>query len=128
MARIIGNSGPGINSTNSGSGIPPRRCPFAHLTVISDEAGDDIRIPATDLFPKFSQVFQGVFVQAVGGSAEIYTTLIEPGLAMNPQQDGSHWISAASISDGTITKIDNLTTCLRIVFSAKGTVVYVAGV
>ncbi len=126
MAAIIGNTSPGMVSVGTGSGRPHQRAPFTHLTI-AGEIGDVIRIPATDLFPKAHQVFQGIFAQTTVGGVQIDTTLADVDLAMNPEQDGAIWIADTTLAVGSITKLTHFATAIRITFTAAA-VVYLAGV
>lgn len=133
MARIIGNAGPGMTPTKSGSGVDRMRSPFARVTIVSDAAGDVIRVPLSALFPKFDQIYQGIFAQAIGGGCQIDVTLCEPDLAVNPAQDGSgstsHWHADTTLAAGPIQKlVSPIASCLRITFTAKGSFLFLAGV
>lgn len=121
MSSIVGNSRPGI-----GSGGNYIKLPFVHLTV-TGKAGEEVRIPVSDLYPKGNQQFQGIYVQAVGGAVNFQTTLAPAELAMEAAQDASgYWNTAQAITTAATTKINNPTTVLRIIFVAAATVYLMA--
>lgn len=126
MLNIITNSGPGMISTGTGSGIAHRKAPFGHITL-GGKAGEVIRFAASDLFLKFDQVFQGISVQTLGGSISVALTLADIDLAMNPIQDGSIWVNSVTINPGTITKLSLIPTAVKITFVADA-LVYLTGV
>jgi len=139
MARIIGNAGPGMNPTRTGSGIDKRRSPFARITIIADEDGDVFRLPSSDLFPKFAQVYQGIFVQGqglTGGTVQVDATLVPADQALNPAQDTpetgeqSIWHADTTVAVGNaISKLScPCPSALRITFAKKGTLLHLVGV
>jgi len=139
MARIIGNTGPGMEPTGTGSGVGKFRAPFGRVTIIADADGDVFRLPVSALFGKAGQVYQGIFAQTTAvatGTVQIDTTLIEPDLACNPAQDAvasgqqSHWHPDTTVAVGTgISKLSiPCPTALRITFAKKGTILYLTGV
>lgn len=120
MARIISNTRPGAD------GVGFVKMPFAHLTI-TGKAGEEVRVTAADLYPKGSQQFQGIYVQALGGTVNFQTTLAPAQLALDAAQDGSgYWNTAQAIATSVITKITNPTTVLRIHFVAAATVYVIA--
>lgn len=139
MARIIGNTAPGMEPTGTGSGVGKFRAPFGRITIVSDADGDVFRLPIAWLFGKAGQVYQGVFAQSMGptgGTVQVDTTLAEPDLAMNPKMDTpasgqqSLWHVDTTCAVGTtISKLSiPCPTALRITFAKKGTILYLAGV
>ena len=100
----------------------------AARSAIAGQAGEVIRIPVTDLYPKFDQIFQGISVQAVGNNVQIDTTLAPIDLAMDPAQDSSPiWFADTTAVAGHIETLKNMCTAIRITFAADA-IVYVAGV
>jgi hypothetical protein len=128
MAQILGNAGPGFpKSIRTGSGINSRRAPFGHITI-SGQAGEVVRISTADLYPKFDQLFQGIIVQAVGGSVKVDTTLAEIDLALSPDQDeAGHWILDTTAVPGKIMPLQNMATVLKITFVSDA-ILYIMGV
>ena len=126
--RIIGNGGTGLGSISLGGGAVRRKTPFSHLTV-AGLAGDEARIPISDIYPKFDQIFQGITVQVTGAhSIQIYTTLAPTEIALNPAHDGDgHWFTDTLANPGAIVSLKNMCTAIRLPFVTDG-LIYIAGV
>jgi len=105
----------------SGSGRLRERTPFGLLTI-SGATGEVVRVSTNDLYQKVDIGPQGIYVQALGGNVQIDATLVSPDLAKNPAQDvGGHWIADTTLTPGTITKLVNAATALRITFTTAAT-------
>lgn len=130
MPAIRGNYGEYGESLKSGSGTVYHNAPFGHITV-AGKAGDEVRILSTHLFLKFDQIFQGIALQAVGGSVDLKVTLAPLDLTLNPEQDaGGHWIvdpAGSTVSPGTVLQLKTFPTAIKLKFSSPA-IVYVMGV
>ena len=126
--KILGNHGPGMFPIRTGSGVDPRKVPFGYV-YISMETNEEMFLPAADLFPHPNQRYQGVSAQTLLGSFKIDVTLAPADLALNPTQHPTGmWIQeVAALAPGTIMKLVNTGTVLRITCVAKG-LIAVAGV
>jgi len=127
MARL-GNYG-GAYGTNmgTGSGIVHTHAPFGHVTL-TGETGQTRLVPITALYPKFDQLFKGVWVQAIGTTAvAIDYTLADVDLALSPAQNNI-WTGSQNITASSgIVNVATMATVIRVNFTTGG-VLYLAGV
>ena len=119
--NIVGNASPG-----TGSGGSYKKSALGHITI-NGKTGDDFRISLAEILLKADTMYQGVYVQVLGGEVDFYTTLAPVDIAENPGQDtGGHWVSMQAVTTTAITKITNPTTVLRVKFIANA-VVHILG-
>jgi hypothetical protein len=124
MATIISNTASGRTGPRTGAGGVQRRSPFGQMTI-AGKAGDSIRIPAADLFDKVVNGY--VTYQLVSGSATLFTTLADAGLALDPEKDsGGHWSQEPPPVLGSITRFGTHTTAVRIDFTVASILYLVA--
>ena len=110
------------------SGGNARRIPFGYV-MLNAKAGEILRVAAADIYPKFDQNYQGIFVQASGGSVKVSTTLASLDIALDPEQDdgGDHWIVDTTAAPSSITKLKTITTALKLEFLGDA-IIYIGGV
>jgi len=127
--KIIGNHGPGTSPTRTGSGIDTQKVPFGWVQITL-EANEEAFLPTVDLFGHEHVMFQGIFCQALSGSFTVDATLAPADLAINPEQAaGASWVSdIAGLVPGTITKMKNPATALRITNGGTKGILVIAGV
>lgn len=126
MDGIVGNVSQGRRG-GTGSGVVQERAQFGRITVVGKSG--DVKVVATNgLFPKFGQVLQGIYAQAVNGGVVIQATLAPADLASDPKQAASGiWMTDTTLASGAGGALTHkLATALRITFSADATV-FLAG-
>ncbi len=112
-AVVLPNAVPGKVSVRSGSGVGRHKLFCGHLTVVG-AAGDVARLNANDYANSGGS---DIVIQASGGTVQVFGTLADPDLAVNPSHDsGDHWVLMGTAAPGAFLALPHFVTALRLNF------------
>lgn len=124
MSQLGGNhfSTFGHHPQNTGSGVGRQASPFGRITM-SGGVGEIRRISLDGAGTNVCQ-YQAILVQALGGDVTVEQTLVDAGLACNPDNDATVWAAPDTVLAGTITTLAApVATALKITFTEAATVI-----
>lgn len=120
---VLGNHSKGyLSESAGGNGIQNVPAGMGWVAVTGSAAGDKAVVQLTTILT--GEINQGVFFQSETG-ASVDFTLFNPGAATSPDPlvaAAVAWGSVLALPAGQIVKAPVLFTCLRLTFTAPGTV------
>lgn len=111
------------HDTNGGtSNVSRQGTGFGRITI-NGKAGQIFRIPSTGLVTNVCQ-YQAILAQAFGGGVKIAATLVDPDIALSPDNDATVWGPEDNVSPTNVQKLTPPTaSALKVTFIAAGSVV-----
>ena len=123
--KMMGNNIP-PRGPQTGSGRHRMETPFGRVSV-SGAVGDVVVLLTTDIYTSNGSAC-AFYVQALGGSVSVASTLAPPDLALNPDvATAAIWANATVVAPGTIVELSTPSTALQITFTQEKATVYVIG-